>query len=88
MLRNSVRFLKEKIFKNKFGHTLKSHDLKKGSILLQEKELTMKVLFMHVHKCAGTSLIETLANKSEYIACSSRPGDFPGRTGKEYIDDD
>ena len=58
---------------------------KLGSEVLEEKQQTVDTIFVHVHKCAGTSLIETLSTSPHVICCVARPGDFPNRTGRERI---
>ena len=58
-----------------------------GTKVLQEKSETADTVFVHIHKCAGTSLIEALALSPRVICCVARPGDFPNRTGRERIPD-
>lgn len=46
-----------------------------------------KAIFMHIHKCLGTSFIEFLKPYSNCRVCVARPGDFGNRTGRELIPD-
>jgi hypothetical protein len=56
-----------------------------GSELIEDKLADIKFIFMHIHKCAGTSLIEALESSPNTICCASIPGDYPGRTGRNLI---
>lgn len=47
-----------------------------------------KKIFMHIHKCAGTSLYRTLGDLPGFVCCVARPGDFPYRLSREYIPDE
>lgn len=58
-----------------------------GSALIVERADSCRAIFVHVHKCAGTSLISQLSMKSEVLSCAARPGDYPGRSGREYFPD-
>jgi hypothetical protein len=58
-----------------------------GSELIEDKLADIKFIFMHIHKCAGTSLIEALENSPNAIGCASVAGDYPGRTGRDLIPD-
>ena len=59
-----------------------------GAQLLQEKALSVSAIFMHIHKCSGTSLIDAIEKRPVVISCAARAVDFPGRTGRERIPDE
>ncbi len=71
-------------FKKKLSQVVEA---KKGSQLIHEKYNSAKAVMVHIHKCAGTSLIEHFARNPSYLCCSSRMGDYDGRTGREYFSD-
>ena len=56
-----------------------------GDQLLKQKKETVRGIFMHIHKCAGSSMIDAFASNPSIISCIARPGVFPGRTGRELI---
>lgn len=56
-----------------------------GEQLLRDKQATCQAIFVHVHKCAGTSLIKVLEAHPKIVCMAPRPGNFPGRTGRERI---
>lgn len=58
-----------------------------GRDLLMEDTCPDKRIYVHIHKCAGTSLYQTLRKYPGFICCVARPGNFPYRMGREYIDD-
>ncbi|MCK7591244.1 sulfotransferase family protein [Subsaxibacter sp. CAU 1640] len=58
-----------------------------GTELLLSKGDNIKGIFMHIHKCAGTSLIEAFEHHPAVVSCVARPGNFPNRTGRELIPD-
>lgn len=60
-------------------------DKKLGSELIAEKGSNIKAIFMHIHKCAGTSVISAIEKNHSVISCVARPGDFPIRTSIDYI---
>lgn len=59
-----------------------------GVDLLQDDPCTEKKIFMHIHKCAGTSMYRTLSGFPGFVCCVARPGNFPQRLSREYIPDD
>lgn len=75
------------------GHTFRSREaaadapLQLGESILQSKSATVRGIFMHIHKCAGTSLIDAFETRPEVVSCVARPGNFPRRTGRERIPD-
>ena len=58
-----------------------------GVDLLEEKSASVRGIFMHVHKCAGTSLIAALEKYPGVVSCVARPGNFPMRAGRNRIPD-
>ena len=58
-----------------------------GSERIRVNEDRIRAVFMYIHKCAGTSVINSIQAKPEVICCVARPGDFNGRTGRERIPD-
>lgn len=80
---------------SKFAKTFKSNALKPmnetesklptGEKLLFERHESITGIFMHVHKCAGTSFITAISNCPELISVVARPGNFPMRTGMERV---
>ncbi|MCC5844285.1 MAG: sulfotransferase family 2 domain-containing protein [Verrucomicrobia bacterium] len=58
-----------------------------GSQRIQMNRTQIKAIYMHIHKCAGTSLIKNFETNPKIISCSARPGDYPNRTGRELIPD-
>lgn len=46
-----------------------------------------KYIFMHIHKCAGTSMWQTLQGYPGFLCCIARPGKFPHGLSREYIED-
>ena len=46
-----------------------------------------KVIYVHIHKCAGTSIRKTLGEYPNFVCCVARPGNFPSRLSRNYIDD-
>ncbi len=71
-------------FKKKFSHVVEA---KKGSELIQEKYNSAKAVLVHVHKCAGTSLMQYFEESPSFLCCSPRMGDYNGRSGREYFSD-
>lgn len=59
-----------------------------GEALIESKSHRIRGVYMHIHKCAGTSLIDALETVPEVICCVARPGNFDRRTGRERIPDD
>ena len=59
-----------------------------GAQLLQEKAFSVRAIFVHIHKCAGSSLIDAIEKRPELISCAARAGNFPSRTGRERIPDE
>lgn len=59
-----------------------------GDILIKKKKETIRGVFVHIHKCAGSSLIDAFVENPYVISCISRPGIFPGRAGREQIPDE
>lgn len=57
----------------------------KGSKLIQKKLGKIQFIFVHIHKCAGTSFIEAIEKSPNAICCASIPGDYMGRTGRNLI---
>ena len=58
-----------------------------GDRLIETKSQSVRGVFVHIHKCAGTSLVEAFADNPHVISCLARPGVFPGRTGRAHIPD-
>jgi hypothetical protein len=58
-----------------------------GQEILKKNIGDIRGIFMHVHKCAGTSLITSIIKSDTVISCAARPGNFPGKTGRELIPD-
>lgn len=58
-----------------------------GQSLIEEKINSANGIFVHIHKCAGSSMIDAFAHNPNILSCISRPGSFPGRTGRELIPD-
>lgn len=58
-----------------------------GSELLAEKSGNIQFIFMHIHKCGGTSFLEAIAGMPNGICCGSLLGDHPLRTGRDLIPD-
>ena len=56
-----------------------------GASLIRHKKESVKGVFVHIHKCAGTSLIDSFVENPYLISCIARPGVFPGRTGRDEI---
>lgn len=42
-------------------------------------------IFVHIHKCAGTSMWKTLQKYPRFICCIARPGKFVHGISREYI---
>lgn len=59
-----------------------------GSEVIAQNRSRIRGIFMHIHKCAGTSLIHIFETIPEVISCAARPGNFPARTGWEAIPQD
>lgn len=59
-----------------------------GSARIAQNADQIRGVFVHIHKCAGTSVINRLQARPETICCVARPGDFDGRTGRELIPDE
>lgn len=45
-----------------------------------------RIIFIHIHKCAGTSFWNTFNNQANFVFCVPRPGRFKHGLGKELID--
>lgn len=73
--------------RNLFSKTDNKENFISGEELLKKKADSVKGIYMHVHKCAGTSLIEAFERSPKVISCTSRPGNFLKRTGRERIPD-
>jgi len=56
-----------------------------GEALIEAKSHRIRGVYMHIHKCAGTSLIDAFETVPEVICCVARPGNFDRRTGRERI---
>ncbi|MEO1051062.1 MAG: sulfotransferase family 2 domain-containing protein [Bacteroidota bacterium] len=59
-----------------------------GNWLIQQKNQSALGIFVHIHKCAGSSLVQAFIDNPHVISCIARPGIFPGRTGREKIPDE
>ncbi len=64
-----------------------THQQPTGEVLIEKKAESVRGIFIHIHKCAGSSLINAFINNPVVISCIARPGNFPGRTGRERIPD-
>lgn len=58
-----------------------------GTELIERKIDDIEFIFMHIHKCGGTSFIEAIEGSPNAICCASIPGDYSGRTGRDLIPD-
>ena len=58
-----------------------------GEKLIEEKTDTIRGVYMHIHKCGGTSLISAFKNHPAIISCNSRPCNLTESTGRERIPD-
>ena len=47
----------------------------------------VRYIFVHIHKCAGTSLRKTLSREPGFLCCATRPGRFEDRLSRSYIED-
>lgn len=56
-----------------------------GEQLIKEKSTSICAIYMHIHKCGGTSLMDAIKKHPQIIACAARPGNFPIRTGRNRI---
>lgn len=58
-----------------------------GEKLIKEKIDTIRGIYMHIHKCGGTSLISAFKNNPAIISCTPRPCNLAESTGRERIPD-
>ena len=58
-----------------------------GLDLLNRSNNKHKIIYLHLHKCAGTSIRKTLQRYPDFVCCVARPGNFPSRLSRDYIDD-
>jgi hypothetical protein len=87
-IKRPVRLAKEILLgRNKRGYV--DHKPKSmGTELIERKKDDINAVFMHIHKCAGTSIAKAVENSPNVITCGSLAGDYPGRTGRDSIPDE
>jgi hypothetical protein len=57
-----------------------------GQIRYAKNSAIINTIYMHIHKCAGTSIYRDLSASPNFICCVGRPGSFPLRVGFEIIE--
>ena len=73
---------------NKLTQSVITKPKPNGDWLIHQKHESVRGIFVHIHKCAGSSLIDAFIDNPHVISCIARPGVFPGRTGREKIPDE
>ncbi len=57
-----------------------------GACIYKRNREIINVIYMHVHKCAGTSMYRNLAAYPQFLCCVARSGSFPLRVGYNLIE--